>query len=166
MKIIIKKLIEKIMKEKIFTIRDLVKVTEWKNVKKAYLYYYGKKGLKGLDEIFELIKTFRKQKPKEKDEFLEVMVGGWPGGEPEEDRGYSVHTTKYSLSFRKWRELSNIPIQQETIRRYKFHEIVCHFLWEITFYGYDEKEIGKKGKEIFSTYKEAIKDIKSKKKKD
>ncbi len=152
-------------KEKIFTIRDIVKIVEWKDVKKAYLYYYGKRGLNGLEGIFELIKTFRKQKPKDKNEFIEVIVGGFPGFEPEEDRGYSVHTTKYSLSFRKWRELVNIPIQKETIRRYKLCEIICHFLWEITFYGYDEQEIGKKGKEIFGRYKEAVKDIKSKKKK-
>lgn len=148
------------LKEKTFTIRDLVKITEWKSVKKAYLYYYGKRGLKGLEQIFEAIKTFRKQKVKVKNESIEVMVGGWPGHEPEEDRGYGIHTNKYSLSFRKWRELVNIPIQKETIRRYKFHEIICHFLYEITFYGYDEKEIGKTAKEIFSTYKEAVKDIK------
>jgi len=156
------------MKQKTFTIRDIVKLTEWKDVKKAYLYYYGKKGLKGLDIIFESIKTFRKQKPKDKNELIEVMVGGWAGNEPEEDRGYGVHTVMknkdagYSLSFRKWREITNIPIQQETIRRYKFHEIICHFLWEITFYGYDEKEIGKTGKEIFGRYKEAVKDLDSK----
>lgn len=146
-------------KQKTFTIRDIVKLIEWKDVKKAYLYYYGKKGLNGLEEVFELIKTFRKQKPKNKNEFIEVMVGGCLELEPEEDRYYSVHTTKYSLSFRKWRELVNIPIQKETIRRYKLREIVCHFLWEITFYGYDEKMIGQTGKEIFGRYKEAVKDL-------
>ena len=154
--------------EKIFTIRDIVKITKWKDVKKAYLYYYGKRGLNGLEEIFGLIKTFRKQRPKDNKEFLEIMVGGTFLNDPEEDRFYSIHTIKenkegYSLSFRKWRELANIPIQEETIRRYKFNEIICHFLWEITYYGYDEGKINKKAKEIFSIHKEAIKDIKPKK---
>ena len=151
------------MEIKTFTIRDIVKLTEWKDVKKAYLYYYGKKGLNGLEEIFESFRTFRKQKPKINNEFIEVMVGGHLELEPEEDRYYSIHTTKYSLSFRKWRELVNIPIQKETIRRYKLRDIICHFLYEITFYGYDEQEIGKKGKEIFGRYKEAVKDLQTNK---
>lgn len=138
------------------TIRDIAIMTEWKSVKRSFKYYYSKysKMLPILEVIFEDIKNYKKRKQKEPDEEIELKVGGIIS-DPE-DRFYCMNTTKYSLSFRKWRELANIRIQEETLRRYEFQEILAHFLWEITFYGFDEKEISKKAKSVFRNFYKAV----------
>lgn len=152
------------MEKRTITMLDIIKLTDWKEVKKSYKYFYGRKEVNPdtMEKIFNLLKTFKKRKHIDEDEEIEIYVGGIPIDESEDERWYDVHTNKYSLSFRKWRELVNIPISENTIRTNKFPEIITHFLWEITFYGFDESEILEQRKELMSTYKRSVKDLQKK----
>lgn len=139
------------MKEELnLTLLDIAKVCSWNDVAKALTYCYGKKWLR-LKPVFEHIQIIRKRKPKDSQEYLQVSIGGFVNLDKEEveNRFYTIHTNKYSLSFRSWGELANIPFDEDTLRHYKFPELLAHFLYEITWYG-NEKEMMKKKKDIFS----------------
>lgn len=125
------------------TPKEIANLIEWKIVYRALSYHYGKKW-KQLEPVFKHLKTIKVLPRKDKGEFLEVKCGGFIG---EEDRFYSIHTNKYSLSFRKWGQTANIPFDEETLRRYKPEELMAHYLYEITWYG-TEKDMLKKGRMI------------------
>lgn len=133
------------------TPRELAQISNWKDVQKSLRFFYGGKWTKAI-EVFERIKNAPTVKHKDPAEFLEVYCGGFITLDKEdmEDRSYNIHTNKYSLSFRKWDELSNIPFAEETMRKYRTEDLLAHFIWEITWYGV-EKDSLKKGKELFET---------------
>jgi len=157
------------MKKEKKTIIDIIKHCDWKDVKKSLQYYYGytPKKAESYHDVFDHVAGFKKRKYKNhENEVLEVSICGSKEDYIDEDgldESYHVATNEYSLSFRKWREVSNIVIAGSTLGHFKYHEIVAHFLWEITFYG-TEKDMEKTGKELFKTTAKAIKEIKARKK--
>jgi len=54
------------------------------------------------------------------------------------------------------------PISKETLDHYIYEDIITHFLWEITYNGFTEKEMEKQEKRFFGRIKD-IKMIKTKK---
>lgn len=115
------------------TIRDIAKQVKWKDVELAirYLYPDDKNNYK---PVFDFLQKVGKSTPKVKDEFIHVEVVGVDDLNPEGEY-YSVSTNLYSMSFRKWRELSNIPLEPAMLKYRVNYEIIAHFIWEITFYG-------------------------------
>lgn len=138
------------------TIRDLVKRVKWEKVQKSIRYFYpGDKG--NYLRVFVQIAEMPKRTHRSKDERIQIGVAGMHTLEEDpEDRFYNVTTNKYSLSFRKWKELANIPLSEDTIRHYKFEDIVALFIWEITFYG-TEEDAAKTAKELNLRVKEMVK---------
>jgi len=149
------------------TIRDFVKITEWKDVERAMKYWYPgtRKSVMGrYKEIFEWLKTVPRITPKDKKDFLEFQLCDelfWSAqrGKVDEDdfrQCYHVNSTKFSCSFRPWKTIANLevkPIYRENIPR---PDMIAMMLWEITFYGYHEEEIDKLGKDL----NKSVKDIK------
>ncbi len=135
------------------TIREISKLTNWKDIKKALKYHYPE-DKNNYEEVFYSVQKMRKRKPKHDEEEVEICVGKYPVPEGWnfniEDRYYSIHTNQYSFSFRPWKELANIPINEATLFNNMFAEIMAHFLWEITYHG-SEIQSKAKGKEIFKT---------------
>ena len=136
-----------------YTARDIAKLLTWKEVKGALDYFYPsyKNNYK---PVFDRVRGFRRRKQDNADERIVInclMPQQWREDQTQEDlledKYYSIATNLYSMSFRKWYEISNILIEEETLDRYDFKEIVAHFLWEITFYG-NEKDMTKRGKAI------------------
>lgn len=164
--------------EKPLTVSDLAKMIEWKDVRKAWLYHYSQYQPNKLKKVFIGIQGYPKRKQKDADERLEVRVTGdrdWDNGLVSKeqakkdfkyfgfDEGYGCSTNKFSLSFRKWKEVSNLLVSDETIKNNTVPEIIAHFIWEITWYGM-EGQMEKKGKEIFKSAKKCKEDIDKKKK--
>lgn len=140
------------------TIRDLVHKTKWLKVQKAIKYFYPN-DKNNYFPVFVKLAEVPKRAHKDKGEEIErVVTGSLKLDEDPDDRFYTIHTNKYSLSFRKWNEMANIPISESTLRHYQFEEIVAHFIWEITFYG-TEKDSRRMGKKLAAITKK----IKSKK---
>jgi len=50
-------------------------------------------------------------------------------------------STDWNLSFTPWGRWLQMSIHPETILNYSAKEIICHSLWEMTYYGYNEKDI-------------------------
>ena len=147
------------------TILDIIKELKWKDVKRAIKYYYPW-DKSNYETLFYDLQKFKKQTPKNK-EVIEIfcykdekfcLKEKNPIACMIEDDYYSIATNKYSMMFRKWQELVNIPISEETLKHYKFQDIVAHFIYEITFCG-DEKETQKVANQVLKDSKEAIKII-------
>lgn len=137
---------------------DISKKVKWADVKRAHKYYYPA-DKNNYEDIFLGMQKLKNKKHKDPEEFIEVYCSdpytdgifteenGWTVEEIMQENYYGVHTNKFSLSFRKWKEVFNIPIAKETLRHHKYCDILAHLLWEITFYGM-EKDMEKKGKEL------------------
>lgn len=54
----------------------------------------------------------------------------------------------YSISFVEWAEFLNMPIIEYKTNQFKPEEIVGHCLFEMTFYGFDEKTIKKESDKL------------------
>ena len=137
------------MKKQQLTIRDIVRLVKYKDIKRAIKYYYPKDRSDYLPVLVKLSKV-RKAEPKYKKEFL--TINSFKDYETLEDRNsdyYDIATNLYALSFRKWSELANIFISEDTLEHYTLEDIIAHFIWEITYYG-DEAQAKKKAKELMS----------------
>lgn len=144
--------------ERELTIRDLAKFANINSLKESYKYFYGLKKPKYLEETFEKIKSFKKVPQKDIKERIVIDIGGVRElvlDRDERDEFYAVSTNKFSLSFRPWKDVSNILISKDTLKHYTPEEIIAHFIWEITWYG-NEEQMMKRGKEL----EEILKDIK------
>ncbi len=120
------------------TIIDIARVVEWKDVKRAIKYHYPY-DRNNYEELFEKIKKYRKIKQNHK-EVINIFVCGMVNIlKGAEDSFYSIETNKFSLDFRSWKSISRIPISQDTLDHYLYEDILAHFIWEITFYGTEEK---------------------------
>jgi len=47
----------------------------------------------------------------------------------------------YGIGFTEWSEWLGMKIDKKTVKNFTKDEIVSHCLWEMTFYGYQEKRI-------------------------
>lgn len=136
------------------TPRDIAQEVKWSDVKKAIKYFYPD-DKNNYADLFKRIKAFEPQKQEMKGEKIEIHVQDFyrsmkekvPLKEIAEDRFYSIATNKYSMSFRKWEGLANIPISKKTLDHYMFEDILAHFIWEITFHG-TEEEAEKEGEAL------------------
>ena len=153
---------------RLYTMRDLAQFADWSMIKKAYRYYYNvsDKKAESFQVVFMQIMTYPKRKHKDPDERIEIIVGGMrderkPYSQENEENGrdefYATSTNKYSLSFRKWAEVSNIIIDTETLKRYTAEELLAHFLYELTWYG-SEQEMEEKAQDLVSSCEEFKRD--------
>lgn len=143
------------------SVLDIIKELKWVDVKRAIKYFYPT-DKNNYEKLFYDLQKYKKQPAKRNDEVIKItcfklseyaLKQKNPIREMlEMDDYYSISTNKYSMSFRPWKELINIPIEEATLNHYKFADIAAMFIWEITYYG-NEKEMKKTGKEIFKTVK-------------
>lgn len=148
------------------TIIDIARVVDFKDVKRAIKYYYPT-DKNNYESVFEKLKNVKKRKHLDENEFLQLNITDINCGyfndndvkkllKKLKDFGYSIHTTKYGLSFMPWSKIANIPIETETLNRYALEDIMAHLIWEITFYG-NEKQTQETAKDL----KKRVNDIES-----
>ena len=160
------------------TIRDIVKLVKWKEVKRALKFHYP-----FVKSDYESLFVHLLKMPKTKvkpNEYLNVFGGfdiktEWfekHGKEYLEDLAKGEEKTYYDIdmkiipapnqkdrhdcygiSFIPWKRLANTKINPDTLYHYTLEDIIAHFIWEITFYG-NEKQMNKKGKELLKRVKE------------
>ena len=136
------------------TIKDICQLVKYGDIVKALNYYYPTYKNNYAD-CYEFIKTESFKDLSEK-ELLVLDVHRF------DDEYYSITTIEtvtnetYSVAFRRWEELANIPISEETLKNNLYEEIVAHFIWEIAFYGTQEQT-----KIISDKIKKSSDDIKS-----
>jgi hypothetical protein len=135
---------------------DLANLVKWKKVKRAIKYFYPT-DKNDYEALFYEIQKYPKLTLKDKNE--RIVLHSTFNSIMESDKEladnifYSIATNKYSLSFRFWKEVANIPIEKETLQRYVLEDILAHFIWEITYYG-TENQMQKKSKSLMKSVKE------------
>jgi len=131
---------------------DIAKLVSWNDVRKNMSFFYKGKW-NNYEKIFKQIQKTKKAKHKDLEEFIEVVCGGDYNLIEKDERFFSISTNKYSMSFRPWKILSNIPFSEETLRRYPPEQLLAHFIWEITWFG-SESNTKKEAKQLFKRVKE------------
>ena len=143
---------------------ELIKTNNWLSVEITFLNLYPdqKKNIEGYNEIFAELQKMKPGKSnmqivlelQEKDDFYDepfVHVYGL------EIKPKSKKTERYGLDFVKRKKWLDMTINENTLKEYTELEIISHCLYEMTFYGYDEKDIQNEWKKI----KRQIDEIKS-----
>lgn len=136
---------------------DIANSVEWKEVLKNMNFFYGGKW-NNYEKVFQQIRKTKKVTHKDEEEVIKIVCGGDWNIRERDERFLSISTNKYSMSFRPWKHLCNIPIEEETLRRYPPEQILAHFIWEITWFG-NEVETKKKGKILLKRVKEIKKSL-------
>lgn len=150
------------------TILDLLKKVDFKDVERDIKHMYPEtpdKALKLYKKVFNVLLKKKKTKVKDNEDKLQIGTYSFI----EEGKiiyYYDIYSSKYSLSFRKWGELVNLPINEDMLRYLFPSNIITLFLWEITFYGFEEEEISKIGKGLLKARKEIIKNEEKKERKN
>jgi hypothetical protein len=121
------------------TARDLAKTEKWKDVKKTFRRYYPResRNIEYYGKVLEKLDRFRRKKPTGKKEYLEITAVG--RSILTDVPYYKACGSKYSLSFRKWSDIANMPISEGTLRHVTPADILAHLIWEITFFGSEVK---------------------------
>lgn len=63
--------------------------------------------------------------------------------------------TRVGLDFYEWEHWLACPISEKTLQEYTELDVICHCLWEMTFYGFEEDKI----KEIKDELERRVKSI-------
>jgi len=140
------------------TIQQIIKDVKWKEVERSLSYFYPDMNTKKYKKVFTYLCSVKKRKQKDVDEELKINTCGGEDNVKIDNIYYHTHTNKYSLSFRRWAEVSNLNISKDTLDHYKREEIIAHFIYEITWYGMEDRMI-KVGKELSASVKKAKKEI-------
>src|SRR5581483_5796854 len=155
--------------------RELAQYVTWKDVKESLRFHYGKAyKWNGGESILERIKNAPKKRSKS-GQFLEIYAANtvYPNDRDMDESNYGIHLIEpknidpmtkepkvWGMSFVNWDRLINTKFLQGMFRHYTSTDLMAHFIWELTWYG-NESDTKKKGKEIFSDARKAMKDIKA-----
>ncbi len=66
---------------------------------------------------------------------------------------YRNDNQHYAVDFIKRKILVNMKVSKETLSKYSEAEIIAHFLYEITWWGFDERKLLKEAKESINNTK-------------
>ena len=121
-------------------LQDLIRKNNKAKVMKrlAILYPEQKKNIKGYKLVWDDLLTKRKRKPdielvlreEEEDGESWVDVSGWKSGDEH-----------WGLDFTSRSEWLGMEIHQNTLSAYYEEDIIVHALWEMTWHGFNGKEV-------------------------
>lgn len=155
------------MKYKIYKYRnliDLVNRIPFKDIKRALKYHYphpkiDEKTMNRYKEIVEEISRYKENSEKDKDWIITITLTRpykflskskeWVELTKPGEEYYNVSGKKkgekitYAIEFTPWQKIANWQIHEDVLKHYKPEEIIAHILWEITYAGFEQKEIKK-----------------------
>lgn len=131
---------------------DLLKDTTWQEVNKNLLFYCTKENIPIYKDVYEHFITLTPTNTPFSDIIINIEF-------IEEEQVYDVFGTregddfKYSLSLSLWSEWLDYELDKNILNNFSNAEIIAHCLWEMTFYGFTEKEIISKRNEMLEMSK-------------
>lgn len=145
------------------TIIELTQKIKFKDIARALRYYYPHPKItkKTMDRYKEIMKEVSEYEINEdKDWYFDISVAKpfkyynkdkkkwiWLVNYGEEYYSVSGRKKKnemfYAIEFTPWQEVANFKIKPILFNYYTSAEIVAHFLWEMTFVGFEQKTIKK-----------------------
>ncbi|MDD3772481.1 MAG: hypothetical protein PHC38_07485 [Weeksellaceae bacterium] len=138
---------------------DLIKSNNWLSVEITLLRLYPDQ-INMIDEYRNVFEKLKFMKPEENDMSIvlteydndvddesEIKTHIDVSGRKEEKEIDSL-TDSYALEFVEWKEWLGMDLATETIKNFNELEIISHCLFEMTFMGYEEKDIKEQLDEI------------------
>jgi len=146
------------------TLYDLICAYDFVDLEEVFVKLYNEDYIRnsvGYESVFELLKEI-----DDSTKLSDYLIHIREGEENKKKRpwhfvsGKRVEDDLYSdLSLTSWEEWLGMRISPETLLNHSGREIICYCLWEMTFYGYDEKQIDKKRKSLENEYSRNIESL-------
>jgi hypothetical protein len=151
------------MKHKTYKYKNIIEIAnviKWGDIKRAIKYHYPKTNKNTMDRYKEIMEEISQYKETDnKGNKLEVYLTRPYSFYSKKDKEwlalteigeeyygiYNIDNNKkvWSMMFLKWEETANYGFTNNTLKYYHPAEIMAHYLWEITFNGFTQKEIKK-----------------------
>ena len=123
------------------TLRDLIDAYSFDNLRDVFTECYGDayvRNVQGYEMMYENLKLLT-------DYPLNDCVINISKREEDDNEWHHLcgkeGSTDWNMSFVPWGEWLNMSIDSETVLNYDAKEIICHCLFNMTYYGYNEKDI-------------------------
>ena len=134
-------------------LKDLIQECKWNNVRYELLEEYS--------DVFDIIKSFeqvysqlKKLEPKQNRIKIKIQK---VNDIYNENKGFVAVSgimkgqelgSTYNISAINWQDWLGMEIENETINKFSFNQIVSYCLYEMTFFGFDQEKIKNKLKEF------------------
>ena len=127
--------------------KDVVLNSDWKKIEKILLTLDEiNKNLDGYKKVYEELLNL---KPKKSDCILKIKHVKNDEEEYEDVFGTSKNDDQdYALEFTYWQEWLDMEIDSKTLKKYSKPSIIANCIYEMTFFGFDQKKIKKKMDEL------------------
>lgn len=162
---------------------DMAQRIPFKDVARALKYHYpypkiNKDTIKRYEEIMKEMSKYKEDPEKDKEwsilislsrpfKFYSKKEKKWIIIDEPGEEYYATHGLKkgekkmtYAIEFTPWQETANWKIAESTLKAYKPSEILAHFLWEMTYCGYEQKKVKKFADELHDRIDKVTKDPK------
>lgn len=127
--------------------KDLVLNSKWKNIEKILLTL--DKNVDNLEGYKKVFNELLDLKPKESDCILKIEHVKNDDEEYEDVFGKSKDDDQnYGVEFTPWQEWLGMDIDIETLNKYSKPSIIANCIYEMTFFGFDQKKIKRKMNEL------------------
>ena len=124
--------------------KELIQSNEWYSVSQIFLELYPnhEKSLNGYENVFY---ELRNLEPINSD--VQIQLENY--GEYVDVSGFKPNDEySWAIEFRPWNEWLGMEVFPKTLEVFTELEIICHCLFEMTFFGFEEEEIQDQYKEI------------------
>jgi len=127
--------------------KDLVLDSDWKKIEKILLTLdKNNDNLKGYKKVYEELLNL---KPKKSDYILKIKHVKNDEEDYEDVFGTLKNDTQnYALEFTSWQEWLGMEIDPKTQKKYSNPSIIANCIYEMTFFGFNQKKIKKKINEL------------------
>jgi hypothetical protein len=127
--------------------KDIIINSNWNDIEKLLLTLdENKNNLEGYKKVYD---ELMKLKPKRSDCVLSIKHVKNVEEEYEDVFGISKKDNQnYALEFTPWQEWLGMEVDQKTLKKYSKSSIIANCIYEMTFYGFDQKKIKKKMDEL------------------
>ncbi len=135
------------------TIRDLLKITSFDEVKEKIFLHYGDNNLSKYGQLYNELKNISPVNDLKENVYIYITAyieneeEDIPVKEFNEDdislyydvSAYeSYDKTVYSIASSSYSNLVEYNIDNSTLKLYSYPTILAHCLWEVTFYGFED----------------------------
>ena len=127
--------------------KDIIINSNWNDIEKLLLTLdENKDNLEGYKKVYD---ELMKLKPKRSDCVLTIKHVINDEEEYEDVFGVSKKDKQnYALEFTPWQEWLGMEINQKTLNKYSKPSIIANCIYEMTFFGFEQKKIKKKMDEL------------------
>jgi len=134
-------------------LKDLIKKYKWTDIDKRLfeLYPDQKKNYFGYNDVFNVLKNkIIKIRNNKKVQLMKIYIDltydedekhthfSVYGKNGQKEHNWEIHWALELSTYNQW---LNYSIAEQTLNNYSEIDIICHCLYEMTFYGYSENQI-------------------------